>query len=137
MKSRQNNAHQQLKAEMSVIRNAITSNSTELSDFKRHSASIQQHMQAETSEIRKTLSTVFMEITGAVRNNAEADQDTRLKIQNLNEQAVHNETNFTQLADAADQSQSKLRNAVQEMQASSERMREELSTLSRYSETLE
>jgi hypothetical protein len=137
MKSRQGSSHHQMQAEMSIIRNAIASNNTELSDFKRHSASIQQQMHSETNEIRESLSTVFMEITTAVRNNAAADQETRLKIMSLNEQAVRNETAFAQLADAADQSQSKLRNAVQEMQASSENMREELVSLTRFNENLE
>jgi len=137
MKTRQSTAHHQMQAEMSIIRNAITSNNTELGDFKRHSAAIQQQMQSETNEIRESLGTVFMEITSAVRNNAEADQDTRLKVQSLNEQAVRNETAFAQLADAADQSQSKLRNAVQEMQTSSERMREELVSLCRFNEGVE
>mmetsp|Transcript_79165 Transcript_79165/g.220069 ORF Transcript_79165/g.220069 Transcript_79165/m.220069 type:complete len:397 (+) Transcript_79165:138-1328(+) len=137
MKSRQHNSSHQMQAEMSIIRNAITSNNTELSDFKRHSAAIQQQMQSEIIEIRESLSSVFMEITNAVRNNAAADQDIKLKIQSLNEQAVRNETAFAQLADAADQSQSKLRNAVQEMQHSSERMRDELTVLNRHTESLE
>lgn len=137
MKTRQTGSNHQMQAEMSIIRNAITSNNTEMSDFKRHSALIQQQMQSETNEIRESLSTVFQEITTAVRNNAAADQDTRLKIMSLNEQAVRNETAFAQLADAADQSQSKLRNAVQEMQVSSERMRDELVSLTRYNEGLE
>merc|ERR550514_452392 len=119
------------------IWNAITSNHTDLTDFKRHGAAIQQQMQSEINEIRESLSSVFSEITSAVRNNAAADQDIKLKIQSLNEQAVRNETAFAQLADAADQSQSKLRNAVQEMQLQSERMRDELVTLNRYTENLE
>merc|ERR1719316_155434 len=122
---------------MSIIRNAIATNNSDLADFKRHSASIQQQMQSETSEIRESLSNVFMEITSAVRNNSAADQDIKLKIQSLNEQAVRNETAFAQLADAADQSQSKLRNAVQEMQLQSERMREELVTLNRFNDSME
>merc|ERR1740121_3198386 len=109
----------------------------DLSDFKRHGAAIQQQMQSEINEIRESLSSVFMEITAAVRNNAAADQDIKLKIQSLNEQAVRNETAFAQLADAADQSQSKLRSAVTEMQLSSERMRDELGGLSRHCETIE
>lgn len=121
---------------MSIIRNAITSNNTELSDFKRHSASIQQQMQSEINDIREALSNVFMEITAVVRNNSAADQDIKLKIQSLNEQAVRNETAFAQLADAADQSQSKLRSAVQEMQLQSERMHDELVNLNRYTENL-
>merc|ERR1719515_647903 len=137
MKTRQHNSQHQMQAEMSIIRNAIATNNTDLADFKRHSASIQQQMQSEISEIRESLSNVFMEITAAVRNNASADQDIKLKIQSLNEQAVRNETAFAQLADAADQSQSKLRNAVQEMQNSSERMREELVGLTRFNDSME
>merc|ERR1719247_3088743 len=134
MKARQASSHHQMQAEMSIIRNAITSNNTELGDFKRHSAAIQQQMQSETNEIRESLGTVFQEITTAVRNNASADQEIRLKITSLNEQAVRNETAFAQLADAADQSQSKLRKAVEEMQNSSERMREELVSLTRFND---
>jgi len=126
-----------MQAEMSIIRNSITANNTELSDFKRHSAAIQQQMQSETNEIRESLSHVFMEITNAVRNNAAADQDIKLKIQSLNEQAVRNETQFAQLADAADQSQSKLRSAVKEMQHNSERMSDELKQLNRHMDNLE
>merc|ERR1711920_510245 len=83
------------------------------------------------------LGSVFTEITSAVRNNAAADQDIKLKIQSLSEQAVRNETAFAQLADAADQSQSKLKHAVTEMQLNSERMREDLGTLNRHTENLE
>merc|ERR1719498_1173925 len=78
-----------------------------------------------------------MEITTAVRNNAAADQEIRLKIMSLNELAVRNETTFAQLADAADQSQSKLKKAVEEMQNHSERMREELVSLTRYNDNME
>lgn len=137
MKSRQHNMHHQMQAEMSMIRNTITPNHTDLVDFKRHGAAIQQQMQCEINEIRESLSNVFKEITNAVRNNAAADQGIKLKIQSLNEQAVRNETAFAQLADAADQSQSNLRNAVQEMQSSSERMRDELGTLTRHAESME
>lgn len=137
MKTRQTNSQHQMTAEMSIIRNAITTNNTDLADFKRHSAAVQQQMQREISEIRESLSNVFQEITAAVRNNSAADQDIKLKIQSLNEQFVRNETAFAQLADAADQSQSKLRAAVQEMQSSSERMRDELVTVNRYTEHME
>eukprot|EP00927_Polykrikos_kofoidii_P059672 TRINITY_DN54814_c0_g1_i1.p1 TRINITY_DN54814_c0_g1~~TRINITY_DN54814_c0_g1_i1.p1 ORF type:complete len:396 (-),score=59.15 TRINITY_DN54814_c0_g1_i1:93-1280(-) len=137
MKTRQSNASQQLQAEMSIIRNAITTNNTELSDFKRHSTAIQSQMQNEITGVRESLGAVFLEITHAVRNNSSADQDIKLKIQSLNEQAVRNETAFAQLADAAEQSQAKLKNATQEMQHSSERMREELLNLNRHTDSLE
>merc|ERR1719261_635726 len=74
MKTRQHSSNHQLQAEMSIIRNSIGSNNTDLGDFKRSSASIQQQMQSEINEIRESLGTVFQEITSAVRNNAGADQ---------------------------------------------------------------
>jgi len=137
LKSRQHNSQHQMQAELSMIRNAITSNKTELSDFKRHGAAIQQQMQSEINEIRELLSNVFMEITSAVRNSAAADQEVKLKIQGLNEQAIRNETFFAQLADAANQSQLKLRNDVKDMQISSEQMRNDLLDLSRQTDSFD
>jgi len=137
LKSRSSHSQKSLQMELNTIKNAINGNHGDLADFKRHGAAIQQHMQSEINEIRESLSSVFMEITAAVRNNAAADQDLKMKIQTLNEQAVRNETAFAQLADAADQSQSKLRAAAQEMQHSSERMREDLAGLSQQTESLQ
>jgi len=137
LKNKQANSQRSLQVELNTIKNAINSNHTDLADFKRHGAAIQQQMQAETNEIRESLSAVFMEITAAVRNNTAADQDLKMKIQSLNEQAVRNETAFAQLADAADQSQSKLQNAVSEMQQSSDRMREDILALNQLTESLQ
>mmetsp|Transcript_16212 Transcript_16212/g.46958 ORF Transcript_16212/g.46958 Transcript_16212/m.46958 type:complete len:341 (-) Transcript_16212:142-1164(-) len=137
LKTRQSYSQNQVRAEMSTIRTAVSSNQTDLADFRRHGAAIQQQMQSEINDIRNQLSGVFSEITTAVRNNSAADQDIKLKIQSLNEQAVRNETAFAQLADAADQSQSRLRSAVTEMQLSSERLRDELASLTRQTEGLE
>lgn len=50
---------------------------------------------------------------------------------------MRNETAFAQLADAADQSQSKLRAAAQEMQHSSERMRQDMASLNQQTESLQ
>eukprot|EP00931_Biecheleriopsis_adriatica_P120142 TRINITY_DN95276_c0_g1_i1.p1 TRINITY_DN95276_c0_g1~~TRINITY_DN95276_c0_g1_i1.p1 ORF type:complete len:339 (+),score=84.66 TRINITY_DN95276_c0_g1_i1:59-1075(+) len=137
MKNKQSNSQKSLQVELNTIKNAINGNHNDLSDFKRHGAAIQQQMQAEINEIRESLSAVFQEITAAVRNNTAADQDLKMKIQSLNEQAVRNETAFAQLADAADQSQSKLRSAVQDMQQSSELMRDDLASLNRQTESLQ
>eukprot|EP00440_Ansanella_granifera_P015412 gb/GFBE01016754.1/.p1 GENE.gb/GFBE01016754.1/~~gb/GFBE01016754.1/.p1 ORF type:complete len:356 (+),score=106.28 gb/GFBE01016754.1/:1-1068(+) len=137
MKHRHTNSQKSLQIELNTIKNAINGNHYDLSDFKRSGAAIQQQMQAEINEIRESLSAVFMEITAAVRNNTAADQDLKMKIQSLNEQAVRNETAFAQLADAADQSQSKLRAAVQDMQQSSERMRDDLAALNHQTESLQ
>lgn len=137
LKTKSSNSQKSLQIELNTIKNAINGNHSDLADFKRQGAAIQQHMQSEINEIRESLSSVFMEITAAVRNNAAADQDLKMKIQTLNEQAVRNETAFAQLADAADQSQSKLRAAAQEMQQSSERMREDMASLNQQTESLQ
>ena len=50
---------------------------------------------------------------------------------------MRNETAFAQLADAADQSQSKLRAAAQEMQHASERMRQDMASLNQQTESLQ
>jgi hypothetical protein len=136
LKTRQWNSNKQLQNELNTVKNAINSNHVDLSDFKRHGAAIQQQMQIEINEIRESLSNVFSEITTAVRNHSAADQELKHKIQSLNEQAVRNETAFAQLADAADQSQSKLRGAVNEMQRSSERMRDDLLALNQQTDWL-
>eukprot|EP00439_Symbiodinium_sp_Y106_P046577 s2124_g5.t4 len=137
LKNKSSNSQKSLQIELNTIKNAINGNHSDLADFKRHGAAIQQQMQSEINEIRESLSSVFMEITAAVRNNAAADQDLKMKIQMLNEQAVRNETAFAQLADAADQSQSKLRAAAQEMQQFSERMRDDLASLNQKTDTLQ
>jgi len=137
LKNKSSNSQKSLQIELNTIKNAINGNHSDLADFKRHGAAIQQQMQSEINEIRESLSSVFMEITAAVRNNAAVDQDLKMKIQMLNEQAVRNETAFAQLADAADQSQSKLRAAAQEMQQFSERMRDDLASLNQKTDTLQ
>ncbi|CAK9066244.1 unnamed protein product [Durusdinium trenchii] len=137
LKHKSSNSQRSLQTELNTIKTAINGNHTDLAEFKRQGASIQQRMQCEINEIRESLSSVFMEITAAVRNNAAADQDLKMKIQTLNEQAVRNETAFAQLADAADQSQSKLRAAAQEMQHSSERMREDMASLNQQTDFLQ
>lgn len=136
-KARHTHTQQQMQAEASMIKNNVAAAVHDCADFKRHAIAIQQQMQNEIVEIRESLGSVFMEITSAVRNNAAADQEIKLKLQSLSEQTVRNETAFAQLADAADQSQSKLRAAVQEMQSSSERMREELDALRQRNDSFE
>jgi len=59
------------------------------------------------------------------------------KIPVLNEQAIRNETLFAQLADAANQSQLKLRNDVKDMQITSEHMRSDLIDLSRQTDSFD
>eukprot|EP00913_Durusdinium_trenchii_P017113 g16095.t1 len=128
LKHKSSNSQRSLQTELNTIKTAINGNHTDLAEFKRQGASIQQRMQCEINEIRESLSSVFMEITAA---------DLKMKIQTLNEQAVRNETAFAQLADAADQSQSKLRAAAQEMQHSSERMREDMASLNQQTDFLQ
>lgn len=52
-RSRTQNNIQQLLAEMGIIRNGITANNSDLMEFKRHSAQVQQQQQREIGELRE------------------------------------------------------------------------------------
>jgi len=70
-------------AEMSVIRDGITSNNMELIDFKRNSTGISQQMQSQLTDLREKLTNAFGEITSLVRQKTQSDQEMMVDINNL------------------------------------------------------
>lgn len=70
-------------AEMSVIRDGITSNNMELIDFKRNSTGISQQMQSQLTDLREKLTNAFGEITSLVRQKTQSDQEMMMDINNL------------------------------------------------------
>eukprot|EP00913_Durusdinium_trenchii_P022443 g21081.t1 len=76
MKARSNSSLQAMMAEMSVIRDGITSNSADLTEYKRHSISVQQQMQSQLTDLREKLTSAFSEITSLVKQKAATDQDS-------------------------------------------------------------
>merc|ERR1719473_1712146 len=66
---------QQMLGEMAVIRDGITSNTADLTDFKRHSTQVQQQMQAQLTDLREKLTSAFGEITNLVKQKAANDNE--------------------------------------------------------------
>jgi len=83
LKGRNSRTQQEMLAEMSVIRDGITSNNMELIDFKRNSTGISQQMQSQLTDLREKLTNAFGEITSLVRQKTVSDQEMMLDINNL------------------------------------------------------
>merc|ERR1719281_1248367 len=76
----------QMLAEMGIIRDGISSNSTDLTEFKRHSISIQQQMQSQLTDLREKLTSAFGEITSLVKQKTATDQELMSEINALQQQ---------------------------------------------------
>merc|ERR1719281_1763645 len=76
----------QMLAEMGIIRDGISSNSTDLTEFKRHSISIQQQMQSQLTDLREKLTSAFGEITSLVKQKTATDQELMSEINSLQQQ---------------------------------------------------
>eukprot|EP01066_Platyproteum_vivax_P007810 Platyproteum_vivax@DN3143_c0_g1_i2.p1 len=67
MKMNGNNCMNHVTSEMGIIRDGITANYTNLTEYKRHSTSIQQQMQSQLTDLREKLTAAFGEITSLVK----------------------------------------------------------------------
>ncbi|CEL96856.1 unnamed protein product [Vitrella brassicaformis CCMP3155] len=126
VKNRDRHAQQQLQAEMSIIRNAIHTNNTELCDFKRNSVALQKRMQADINEIREQLSRVFADITSCVRHSTEKDREFKLKLQMIHELLVHNENLLDELKTATEHVTASLRSSVEDVGRRSDTLEQQL-----------
>eukprot|EP00930_Biecheleria_cincta_P045997 TRINITY_DN31715_c0_g1_i2.p1 TRINITY_DN31715_c0_g1~~TRINITY_DN31715_c0_g1_i2.p1 ORF type:complete len:337 (+),score=80.47 TRINITY_DN31715_c0_g1_i2:99-1109(+) len=92
MKSKNNRALQEMLSETSIIRDSITSNNMDLTDFKRHSSSISQQMQTQLTDLREKLTSAFGEITLLVKQKTQSDsemmQDVNMLQQNLQQKTA-------------------------------------------------
>merc|ERR1719382_1808179 len=75
MKARSNSSLAQMLSEMGIIRDGITTNSTDLTEYKRHSISIQQQMQSQLTDLREKLTSAFGEIASLVKQKTATDQE--------------------------------------------------------------
>merc|ERR1712194_946137 len=71
---------------MRIIQDGITSNSTDLTEYKRHSISMQQQMQSQLTDLREKLTSAFGEITSLVKQKAATDQELMSEINALQHQ---------------------------------------------------
>jgi len=89
MKSKNHKSLNSMLSESSIIRDSITTNNMELTDFKRHSSSISQQMQSQLTDLREKLTGAFGEITSLVRQKTQSDsemmQDVNMLQQSLSQ----------------------------------------------------
>jgi len=83
MKQQATNARYQQKAELDLMRDAISANGGELMDFKRHSSHVVQQLQSQVAELRSKLSDLFTEISQQSRQHSECEQRTNSAISGL------------------------------------------------------
>mmetsp|Transcript_90811 Transcript_90811/g.256476 ORF Transcript_90811/g.256476 Transcript_90811/m.256476 type:complete len:362 (+) Transcript_90811:113-1198(+) len=86
MRSRSNASLQQMLAEMGIIRNGITSNNTDLTEFKRNTATVQQQMQSQISDLRDKLTDAYTEIANMKKTKNQFEQEVHADYQSLSEQ---------------------------------------------------
>lgn len=82
---------QDLLSEMGGIRDAITSNNVELTDFKRHSTNISQQMQTQLTDLREKLTSAFSEITTLIKDKGVSDNEMMTDI-NILQQNLSSKT---------------------------------------------
>merc|ERR1719399_843789 len=73
-------------AEMGIIRNSITSNNTDLTEFKRNTATVQQQMQSQISDLRDKLTDAYTEIANMKKTKSQFEQEIHAEYQSLSEQ---------------------------------------------------
>merc|ERR1719392_268763 len=86
MRSRSNSSLQQMLAEMGIIRNGITSNNTDLTEFKRNTATVQQQMQSQISDLRDKLTDAYTEIANMKKTKSQFEQEVHAEYQSMAEQ---------------------------------------------------
>ena len=60
---------------MGIIRNGITTNNTDLTEFKRNTATVQQQMQSQISDLRDKLTDAYTEIANMKKTKSQFEQE--------------------------------------------------------------
>merc|ERR1719377_211127 len=71
-------------AEMGIIRNGITSNNADLTEFKRNTATVQ--MQSQISDLRDKLTDAYTEIANMKKTKSQFEQEVHAEYQSMSEQ---------------------------------------------------
>lgn len=116
MRSRTNSNIQQVLAEMGIIRNGITTNNTDLVEFKRNCANIQQQQQSQLADLRDKLQDAFNEIAGMKKAKAQSDQEIAADYQSLAEQLNFKHVELETLKKAYAQTHQQLQQQIIQLQ---------------------
>lgn len=101
---------------MSIIRDDISSNNMELTDFKRHSTGISQQMQVQLTELREKLTFAFGEITTLVTFKTQSDQEMMQGITSLQQSLSGKTTDLESLKRSYAQEHSQLQSMLIQIQ---------------------
>eukprot|EP00392_Amoebophrya_sp_AT5.2_P010398 g10458.t1 len=71
LKARTNSTQQQMLGEMGIIRNGVSSQCAEFSDFKRNSTNVSQQQQQQLSDMRERLQEAYNEIASLKKAKAQ------------------------------------------------------------------
>mmetsp|Transcript_85750 Transcript_85750/g.276751 ORF Transcript_85750/g.276751 Transcript_85750/m.276751 type:complete len:366 (-) Transcript_85750:155-1252(-) len=75
LRSKSGRSQQDMLSEMGVIRDGISTNNVELTEFKRNSTGISQQMQGQLTDLREKLTSAFSEITNLIKLKSKADNE--------------------------------------------------------------
>merc|ERR1719389_1415453 len=104
-------------AEMGIIRNGITSNNTDLTDFKRNTATVQQQMQSQISDLRDKLTDAYTEIANMKKTKSQFEQEIHAEYQSLSEQLQFKTLELETLKKAYAQTHQQLQQQIIQLQA--------------------
>jgi len=116
MRARTNGNIQQVLAEMGIIRNGITANSTDLTEFKRNCGHVQQQQQSQLQDIRDKLQEAFSDITALKKSKAQSDQEIASDYQSLAEQLNFKHVELETLNKAYSQTHQQLQQQIIQLQ---------------------
>merc|ERR1719473_1773841 len=86
MRSRSNASLQSMLAEMGIIRNGITQNNSDLTEFKRNTATVQQQMQSQICDLRDKLTDAYTEIANMKKSKGHFEQELAANYHSLGDQ---------------------------------------------------
>ncbi|CEM09856.1 unnamed protein product [Vitrella brassicaformis CCMP3155] len=116
LKMRSSSSQNTILAEMGVIRNGITSNNTELMEFRRHTATVQQQMQSQITDLRDKLMDAYNEIANMVKAQTQFQQEMRSEYQGLQEQLQLKTIQLETLKKAYSQTHQQLQTQITNLQ---------------------
>jgi len=123
MRSRSNSSLQQMLAEMGIIRNGITSNNSDLADFKRNTATVQQQMQSQITDLRDKLTDAYTEIVNIKKAKSQFEQEVHSECGNLAEQLQMKTLELETVKKTYAQSQQQLQQQIIQLQTEVKELR--------------
>merc|ERR1719473_333895 len=88
MRSRSNASLQSMLAEMGIIRTGITQNNSDLTEFKRNTATVQQQMQSQICDLRDKLTDAYTEIANMKKSKNQFEQELSANYHSIGDQMM-------------------------------------------------